>query len=334
MTQSHRRCTLKRFLISGSTRFNNYYLFSKYVTEYLPPNPVIVTCGGTGGTDEMAREYCNRNNILIEEYPCSTPDVDKVVERNVQIMGYCNSSLIFDDGLSRGTVFYLRKQLNATSKALVVVEINERDNIDCHYQCTNEFLTTYFNLCNRTGYSIHMLTDISLAILYHDEVLQHILDAKEEEFTKSEDINMAAGFAHWLKQNAVPYMKRRLIHEERTMPKESRVSVEELANIWNNKIHPARVITTENLPVLADFDTTVADGKQLWLEATDDKVVKINLWQTLDQLKSLKDDENPVNTYYTTKDNSKTVVFFRNEEFDNSPFKADRWYFNVQTLKC
>ena len=225
---------MKRFLISGSSKFNNYYLFRKYVKEYLPEEAIIVTCGGVNGTDAMALEYSNREKILIEEYPVKSADQESIFRRNAQILGYCQSAIIFDDGRP-GTAQHLKDSLMRTKKSVVVVEINlDKDNIDCNIDCTDKFLKEYFDLCKRSEYNIQNLADVVMAILFHEEILQHILDSKDADYPKSATTNMAAGFAWWLKHNELPYIKQRLAHEERIDEKVRLVPLEEQARIWTN----------------------------------------------------------------------------------------------------
>ena len=321
---------MQRFLISGSSRFNNYFLFSKYIKDYMPKDAIMVTCGGDYGTDAMSREYSARNNILLEEYPVSSPDKDSVVNRNHQIMGYVKSAVIFDDGRP-GTVEHIKNTLMRSRKSVVVVEITPNDNIDCNIDCSEAYLKDYFNISRMSEYTMHNLADAVLAVLGKEEILQHILDAKETDFFKSDSVNMAAGFSYWMKHNELPYLRQRLRHEERRKPETCHVSLEELISIWNQKQHPAPVVTSEGLPVLTDFEDTVVDGRQLWLQANDNQVIKNNLWQTHEQM--LDEESEPINSRYETKDTSDTRVFYRNTEFDASPFKSGYWYFDTKTLK-
>ena len=186
-------------------------------------------------------------------------------------------------------------------------------------------------MCKRSEYNISNLADIVMAILFHEEILKNILEAKEDEFCKAENINMAAGFAYWLKHNELPYIKQRLAHDEQRKPEECIPPLEKLAKIWTSKQHPVEVTTNENLPILTDFLNAVVDGRQLWLEANDKQIIRKNIWQTREQLS--REEEHPINSYYETKDNSNTKVFYRNTEFDASPFKAGLWYLDSSTLK-
>ena len=322
--------SMKRFLIRGSPKFNNYYLFRKYVKEYLPENPIIVTCGGNGGTDLMAREYCEKEQIPIEEYPVEHHDQESVFRRDIQMIAFCNIALIFDAG-NKGTVEHIKDSLLNTKKPTIVINIQDSDNINCNIDCTNKFLKEYFDMCKKSEYNISNLADVTLAILFHEEILKNILESKDDEYAVSENINMAAGVAWWLKHNELPYIKQRLVHEERKDTLKPIVSLEERNKIWTNKEHPVSVSTIKNLPVLTDFTYPVLDGNHLWLEAEDNNVVKNNLWQTREQMMSK--DDNPINSYYETKDDSNTKVFYRNTEFDASPFRAGMWYFNTETLQ-
>ena len=322
---------MNRFLIVGSPKFNNYYIFSNYIDEYLPANSTIVTCGSETGTDCLAQEYCYRNNIVLEEYKLLPPKtMDTVKLRNAQIISYCNSAIIFNDNNNVVVSDFVDR---LTSRRIPVIDINIRqsDNIDCNYECKNEYLNQFFRLCSQAEYSIPHLVDVSLAILQNDDVLQHLLDCNNNEFFKTDKTNMAVGFAYWMKCNEAPYIKSRLRHDERKELQKPSTPLEELAKIWNEKKHPNVTLTTSNLQVLKDFTECVADGNNLWIEASDDQVVKKNLWRTREQL--LDEEDDPVNSYYWTKDDSNTVVFYRNDEFDNSPFKAGMWYFSATTLK-
>ena len=321
---------MKRFLISGSSKFNNYYLFHKYVKEYMPKDMIMMTCGTAGGTDQMAIEYSNRNGIPLEEYPSNAKTKDDVMRRNIQIMQFCSDALIFDDGHSAATT-HLKEQLLLTKKPVIVVELQDTDILDFNYTCTNEFLKSYFDMCNKSECNPFNVADVTMAIIHNEEVLKNILESKTSEYIKSESSNIAAGVARWMKQYAVSYIKQRLKHEERKVVKDSTVPLETLAKIWTEKTHPVGVFTNQDLKVLNDFVQVVADGKQLWLEANDNQVIKQSVWQTKEQLD--KEEEEPVNSFYETKDSSGTRVFYRNMEFDTRPYRTGKWYFNARTLK-
>lgn len=323
--------TMKRFLISGSSKFNNYYLFRKYVSEYFPAEGIIVTCGGDAGTDAMSREYSNREKIPIEEYPLQNKDADSVNRRNSQILSYCQSALIFDDGRP-GTVAHLKTALLSSNKSVIIVEINtEIDNIDYYKDCTDAYLADQFNAYKRSEYDMSALADIVMAVLSNTDTLSRLLSIGDDAFIKSDKPNVAAGFAYWLRHNEVSAIKRMLPQHDEKQTKTSWVSPEERELIWSSKDHPVPVFTVCDLPILEDFNEVVVEGKGVWLEAVDGQIIMQNLWQTREQL--VADRDNPVNSYYETKDNSNTKVFFRNTEFEGSPFKTGYWYFETSTLR-
>lgn len=322
---------MKRFLISGSSKFNNYYLFYRYVAYYMPRDCIIVTCGGSSGTDAMAREYSNRCKIPIEEYPVAHVDKDSVYARNQQILEYCHSAIIFDDG-KPGTAQHLRDLLFSTNKSVVVIEIDPiLDTIDNYYECLDPELNEYFHTFKRSECNMQNLADAVMTVMRSRNVLQRIIDLDDSKFVKSKSPDMGAGFAHWIKANAVPEIKQLLALDERKRVKTSLVSLEEMIKIWGNKVHPVLVYTTTGLPVLRDYVDIIPEGNKLWLEADDSMVIKSNVWQTREQIDN--DELCPINSMYEAKDTSGTKIFYRNADFESSPFRSGYWYVEVSTLK-
>lgn len=309
---------MERWLICGSPRWNNYYLVHHYAKMYLPKSAIIVTCGGTTGTDQLAIEYAHRNNHAVDEYPIAVKNLENVKQRNRQIERYCHGAIIFNDN-TQGTLSDLLDVFMSTKKAVVTVDISPDDQIDFNWRCTDPQLNHYFDACSQREITYGNIADLTLAILYHPDLMEQLYQAKEEVYVKSDTPSLAGGLSRWMKLWAVHDLLLRLKDQELNQ-KGTEPNPEELAKYWTQVKHPTPVFTSEATQLLKDFNEVVASGNRIWLEANKNQVVDKNVFL------GRQDEDDSVNTFYQIKDNSDVVIFERNTEFEDAPFQVGKWY--------
>ena len=97
--------------IVGSRKFNDYNLFYKVIStiifSYLKGQHVDkIISGGAIGTDSLARDYADNNNILCLEYLPKYKTYGRYIApiiRNEEIVKDSDYIIIFWDGISNGT---------------------------------------------------------------------------------------------------------------------------------------------------------------------------------------------------------------------------------------
>lgn len=85
----------------------------KYVdlSKYLPEDVTEIVSGGAKGIDTVARNYALSHGLLLTEF---LPEYDRYgkcapLKRNDLIINYADCVLAFWDGVSRGTLYVIKK---------------------------------------------------------------------------------------------------------------------------------------------------------------------------------------------------------------------------------
>lgn len=111
--------------ISGTRRFNDYVLFSKYMDSFREHIDIaLLISGGAKGIDELAYNYAVKNGITFVCYPPVPSEgfPRTFFRRNLRIVEACDILIAFPDKKSKGTrhAINLAKKLN---KEYYVIEL-------------------------------------------------------------------------------------------------------------------------------------------------------------------------------------------------------------------
>mgnify|MGYP000073329119 CR=1 FL=1 len=96
--------TLLKLAVIGSRSFDNIDLIKEILNEFIYSAQIVIS-GGAQGTDNLAHDWANENNIPVKLY---LPDWKKFgkaagIIRNKQIVEDADFCIIFWDGKSKGT---------------------------------------------------------------------------------------------------------------------------------------------------------------------------------------------------------------------------------------
>lgn len=98
---------MTKILITGSrTIKDKEFIFSVLEKEINNRTQDIIVQGGAIGVDSIAKEFCNKNNIIcVTIKPIYPEKKEYYLYRNVEMIGICDKVIAFWDGKSRGTEF-------------------------------------------------------------------------------------------------------------------------------------------------------------------------------------------------------------------------------------
>lgn len=111
--------------ISGTRRFNNFALFSRYMDSFREHIDIaMIISGGAKGIDELAYRYAIKNGITFICYPPVPQDgfPRAFFRRNLRIIEASELLIAFPDKKSKGTrhAINLAKKLN---KECYIIEL-------------------------------------------------------------------------------------------------------------------------------------------------------------------------------------------------------------------
>lgn len=98
-----------RLVIAGCRDYNDYFILSKEVDEYIKEldenHLVIIVSGGAGGADALGEKFAQIHNLPIEKYPAEWKKYGKAAgpRRNSEMARIADGVIVFWDGKSRGT---------------------------------------------------------------------------------------------------------------------------------------------------------------------------------------------------------------------------------------
>ena len=94
------------------------------ISQYIPEGVTEIVSGGARGIDTLAAEYARAHRLILTEF---LPEYDKYgksapLRRNDLIVGYADEGIAFWDGVSRGTM-YTVKRFEKLGKKITVIKI-------------------------------------------------------------------------------------------------------------------------------------------------------------------------------------------------------------------
>ena len=97
-----------RITIGGCRDYNNYEVFSEFVSECISKinsENIVILSGHCSGVDEMAEKYAKEKGYELEIYPADWKKYGKAAgpKRNKEMVRNSNAVIAFWDGKSRGT---------------------------------------------------------------------------------------------------------------------------------------------------------------------------------------------------------------------------------------
>lgn len=108
-----------RLAIVGS---RNLQISNSDIDKYISPEITEIVSGGADGVDTCGKKYAEENNIKYTEF---LPEYKKYgrcapLKRNIIISEYCDSAMIFWDGISNGTK-HIIDSLKKQNKPFIVI---------------------------------------------------------------------------------------------------------------------------------------------------------------------------------------------------------------------
>lgn len=344
---------LRRFLVCGSRRFNNYYIVYRYLQQYLPKGAIIVS-GGATGADTLAQIYGELNNHPVEVYQAKWDTFGKSagMRRNADMAANSDHCIAFWDGVSKGTADMIDRMKKRGCNP-TIIDISEDDIIKPHYNTVvhinhDEFdvyigrrlygfeespLTNPFRMNANTTrlMAISMFAD---KFLKDPKMIRYALSVSDKVFGCWCSPELCHGdFLKWCLDNLSVRSELNQLATELEQ-KENEDKIDQKTTKEYRDQNPEKYVengeavllySTAKTNIFTGYNDVVYDGWKCYLEIKDKDVVKSNIHRCAVSQYDKPDDE-AARLFYTPNDNSKLRIAYQQTDFADSPFKAGYWY--------
>ncbi len=337
---------MARYIICGDEQFNNYYFVFYYLSRLLSQAKNLCLMNrGTPGADLLSEVYAHMENINFERYAVkdNTPynrkmrDLD-LVKKATNIIAFTNGddpeiNLLLQrcsrKGISPITIPYKETDIVKPHPTMVFNK-HKQDKFDVYIGRGSEFGNP-FEMSEKMK-RMQVIAAYTHYILKDKQLLKKMLSLKG----KTLGCYCAPQLCHgdmivWMIENVYNEILQEINSSENTSKKPfARKEVD-------YKKYPilggaVPLYTTSNFKVSEAYDEVVMNDDRTYFEIADKDILRDKLHVTMED-KELTEEDEPIKVVYTPNDNSGIKLFQQLVEFDNSPFKRNKWYINSYYIK-
>lgn len=323
-----------RIYVDGDKTFNNYFLFSYYLSSYISDSAVLYSAKPSN-IHHMTEVFASGHNLF--HLSC---DMDKVLQhtdKNIlfkKIAQETNFALIFRDPNKADEYHDLLYAFTLQNKEFRIIDVFPEDIIVPTKTKSNEsvvFSEIYKEYLEQLKGMDHLSCYKFLAImLANPYLLDLVLQNKDKIYITSNPIE----------QQIVDNLNWILTYHTTTLHdilKSLKGEVEEIKPEYKETEKYDWSETGENIPVytgtgllLANgYHSVVYDGKESYIEIEYNRLVRSHIHQSLYSImyeENTEDDTDRIN--YHTSDTEAYPIFYQSVMFTGSPFRAKYWYIN------
>ena len=344
---------LRRFLVCGSRRFNNYYILYRYLKQYLPKGAIIVS-GGATGADTLAKIYGELNGHPVEEYLAKWDVFGKSagMRRNADMAANSDHCIAFWDGISHGTKDMIDR-MEKRGAPVTIVDISEDDIIKPHLDCVVHVNHDEFDVyIGRKMYSFEEsilanpyrmnanTTRLMVIAMFADKFLKdpkmirYALTITDKKFGCWCSPELCHGdFLKWCLLTPSVHSELVKLADELEKKSDEHQNVQNKPREYKDQNPEKYIENGEAVPLYSKaktklftgYNDVVYDGWKCYLEIKEKDVVRTNMHRTMKSDYDKPDDEAP-RLFYTANDTTKIPIVYQQTDFADSPFKGGYWY--------
>jgi hypothetical protein len=345
---------IRRILVTGDTKFNNYFLAYQKLKELIPERSIIVT-GASEGVDLIAEIYADTEGFVHEPYPIDWNTYGKSAAyiRNKELIRMCRHAVIFWDGRDEKTK-RLIDSYNERKGKPVVIEYEEKDLVKPHPgRVVHVKKSNYDVYCGRPGilsnpYVMkdknqrdYVILKFTAHLLRNKDVMEAVLDLKGDEIL---GCHCAPMLCHcdviaWLLDNARDELNFMLSQFSQDSQLESPTTEKTVAGERFSRPRMSdfkacgRLYTRGGLLIAEGWDQLIETNKTTLVEIPDTKIVKKNLHLSKKMVEAMKNDDDLVSVIYHTNEIKYTKVMYRKVSFQDDPYKEGYWYVDIRDVE-
>lgn len=322
-----------RIFITGDGSFNNFFLFSYYLENYITDQSALYTLRPSV-FDPMADVFATGHNLT--HLNCRVQDIiqhadDKEILFH-RIADATDLLLIYGDKHKFSKliqVFDKRKKshqfIDVFPSDIVTPSTLERD-------ATVSFTSVFGPYLDKLSPDKNLLCYKFLAALTQDlDLLTLVIQHKKDVYAVDAPIeNEIAQNLYWIYQNqyaSLVELRKRLLNQ----PKEEDEHLLTPDYAWKYEGENTPLFTGTGLLLAKRYHGYVKCNEGTFVEIADKDMLKSHVYKALRDQEENEDDDVRLN--YHTSDHQSYPLFYQAHHFDGSPIKFGYWYINPHYVK-
>lgn len=323
-----------RVFITGDRAFNNYFLYSYYLSGYTNDKTVLYSAKPSH-IDNMTEVFATGHNVI--HMSCDANHV--IQECGVEalykkIAQATNFAILFRNPEHAKEYENLIYAYIKQEREFRIIDIFDEDIIvQQRSQKKNKvrFADIYQKYMDQTnGYDKYTCYKFFAMLLSDPEMINLVLHHKNDEYiTENKYEEQVACNLDWIYKHhcsTLRDIRKNLLGEKDKIIQKYKET--ELYD-WIDTGENIPVYTGTGLQIANGYHSIVYDGDQSYIEIEYSKIIRAHVHQSLYTILSEETDENETDRVeYHTSDTEAYPIFYQSVTFAGSPFKAKFWYIN------
>ena len=322
-----------RIFITGDGSFNNFFLFSYYLENYITDQSALYTLKSSV-FDPMADVFATGHNLT--HLNCRLQDLMKQNDDKKVLFGKIADAtdllLIYGDKHKYSGLIGTFKQYKKPHQFIDVLPTDIVTNPSFARNATVSFSDLYGPYLKKISADDKLLCYKFLATLTQNiDLLTLVIQHKKDIYaTENEAENQIAQNLYWIYKNQYAS----LVELRKRMLGKPKVDSEYLLTPdydWKYEGENLPVYTGTGLQLAKRYHGLVKCNDGVFVEIADKDMLKSHIYKALRDQEENEDDDVTLN--YHTSDHQSYPLFYQAYHFDGSPIKMGYWYIDPHFVK-
>lgn len=322
-----------RIFITGDSYFNNFFLFSYYMENYITDQSILYTTKPSP-FDPMADVFASGNNLT--HLSCRAKDlIRQVNDKRVIYTKIANATDLLLIYGAKNRYTWLTDAFKQQHKKFEFIDVLPNDAVTFdppRKNATVSFSEVFGPYLNKISPDKHLICYKFLIAMTRDLdlltlVIQHKKDIYATENNTEQEI---AQNLYWIYKNQYASLvecRKKLLNKPVIEDEHLLTDPYE----WKYEGENIPVFTGTGLKLAKSYSGFVRCNEGTFVEIADKDLLKSHVYKALRDLDENEDDDVRLN--YHTSDHQSYPLFYQAYHFDGSPIKMGYWYINPNYVK-
>ena len=336
-----------RLYITGSNRFNNYFLFMHYLDQYRSDKSFLFSTKSSL-IDTMSTLYATAHGLC--HMSCN---MDKGLEKyknsstlNFKIADTTDMLIAFSDGTD-AEISELANAYTLCRKQVSIVDITPADSIipglvvsdslrpgetATFEELYEKYLDPFYKASTYSEAAMKFLTDV----YRNKDLMKLVIDSRDINLVVKDKLGLAIkALLYWIYDNQFDVLQSDYENmvEPQDMDRKKRFTLREYKHAepceWLPGGESVEVYTGTGLPLSHGYTDVVTKFEKTFLEISDDQIIKDHIHKSMNSRMFTENEDEHVYITYRTSDTESYPITYQVAHFDDNPFRMNFWYIST-----